>query len=251
MTDSNLQMLRAHELDLAASMLRPGMRVLELGGGNGYQAARLTAMGMEVTSIDVARAPGEMHHPVGLYDGHRIPCPDGDFDVVFSSNVLEHVAHLDAMMLEIGRVLKSGGLAVHVLPTPTWRLWTSLAHYPYMAGRIWLRLTGKRRAPPPAVACGDQSLPSAYALGTWQRLARLLGDGPHGEYSSAVAELWYYSRRRWLSVFARAGFRQVSDRPSGVLYTGYALFPGLTVKTRQGLAALLGSATRIYVLTKP
>lgn len=251
MTDSNLQMLRAHELDLAASMLRPGMRILELGGGNGYQAARLTALGMEVTSIDIARAPGEMHHPVEQYDGHRIPRADGSFDVVFSSNVLEHVAHLDAMMLEIRRVLKDGGIAVHVLPTPAWRLWTSLAHYPYMAGRIWRRLSGKRRTTPPADTCGDQSPSSAHALGTWQRLGRLLGDGPHGEYSSALAELWYYSRRRWLGVFARAGFTLVNDRPCGILYTGYALFPGLKLKTRKRLASALGSATRIYALTKP
>ena len=38
---------------LAALDVRPGMRVLEIGAGTGYNAALLAALGAEVTSVDV------------------------------------------------------------------------------------------------------------------------------------------------------------------------------------------------------
>lgn len=42
-------------LMLAALQLRPGMRVLEVGAGTGYNAALMATLGAEVTSIDVQR----------------------------------------------------------------------------------------------------------------------------------------------------------------------------------------------------
>lgn len=51
--------------------------------------------------------------------GERIPFPGGFFDVVFCTNVLDHVASPDATLAEIRRVLKPVGrfvLAVEVFP---------------------------------------------------------------------------------------------------------------------------------------
>jgi len=42
-------------LMLAALALRPGMRVLEIGAGTGYNAALMAALGARVTSVDVQR----------------------------------------------------------------------------------------------------------------------------------------------------------------------------------------------------
>jgi hypothetical protein len=37
-------------------------------------------------------------------------------------------------------------------------------------------------------------------------MKRVLVPSPHGEYKSAAAELYYFSKRRWLRVFADNGF---------------------------------------------
>ena len=37
------------------------------------------------------------------------------------------------MLADTLRILKPGGIAVHILPTPSWRWWSIVAHYPFLA----------------------------------------------------------------------------------------------------------------------
>lgn len=116
--------VRKEEFFLVAQYFRPGLKVLEIGGGNGYQASLISATGANIISIDIATpSPGiQTYFPVQIYDGRHIPFPEEEFDVIFSSNVLEHIRDLEAIFSEIRRVIKPDGLIIHILPTPTWRL---------------------------------------------------------------------------------------------------------------------------------
>ncbi|WP_093014369.1 class I SAM-dependent methyltransferase [Sphingobium sp. YR768] len=52
-----------------------------------------------------------------VYDGRTMPFSDDHFDVVFSWGVMEHVADVPAVLAEIKRVLKPGGVAfIKVFP---------------------------------------------------------------------------------------------------------------------------------------
>ncbi len=51
-----------------------------------------------------------------IKDG-RLDFPDGFFDVVTSNQVFEHVTDLDAVLDEINRVLKPGGVTLHLFPS--------------------------------------------------------------------------------------------------------------------------------------
>lgn len=245
----SLDELRADEFNGVKHHFRPGFRILEIGGGTGYQASLIAAEGAIVDSIDIVETPPSVqtYFPVRVYDGRYVPFPDEHFDVVFSSNVLEHIPHLEAALSEIRRVMKADGLAIHILPTPTWRTWTSLAHYVHIARRISSLFGG----------CGHkaESLSAGHdgpgSTAGWRRmLKRLLGDGPHGEYPSALSELWYFSHRRWTSLFQKNGFQVLETRPSNIFYTGYGVFPSVSMEKRRALARILGSATRIYILRK-
>ena len=241
-----LNELRQEEFNRIRKFIHPGDQVLEVGGGTGYQAQLIVTTGAHVDSIDVAPPPKarETYYPVTLYNGRDIPFPDGRFDVVFSSNVLEHVLHPTDLLAEIRRVLKDGGLAIHVLPTPTWRLWTSLARYPHLVRRI-VRAGAKGTA---AIAMAAEAAEVRPAF--WRRLRRALWDGPHGEYPTAVSELWYFSRRRWERVFRENGFDILEAEPAHLFYSGYTIFPGMGLTARRKLAALLGSSTRCFVMRK-
>lgn len=81
-------------------------------------------------------------------------------------------------------------------------------------------------------------------------LMRLLLAGPHGEYRSAAAELWYFSERRWRAVFERCGFAVIEVEPTHLFYTGYAVLPSLALPRRRFLSHVLGSATNVFVLRK-
>ena len=244
--------IRAKELDHVLPFIEPGMQVLEIGGGTGYQANLIAKSGATVVSIDVAPPPsGENYFPVMIYDGRTLPFEDSSFDVVFSSNVLEHIPDLQKTLSEIRRVMKVNGLAIHVLPTPAWRFWTSLSHYIYIAQRLGSVVGGRRKMATSGQAGAHTEVAAKVAARGWRYvLKRIFMAGPHGEYPSAISELWYFSRRRWLNVFNENGFELVEDRPSRLFYTGYAVFPSITINSRRTLSRVIGSATRVFVLRK-
>lgn len=49
-------------------------------------------------------------------DNDTIPFPDRHFDLIISDQVFEHVLHQEEAFREIYRVLKEGGVSVHVIP---------------------------------------------------------------------------------------------------------------------------------------
>ena len=93
MTNPNLESLRRAETDLLFAHLRPGMRVLELGGGNGLQARLLQERGCAVTSLDIPgrEQPAVQHFPVQDYDGIHIPAANESFDANEVSNPHEFI----------------------------------------------------------------------------------------------------------------------------------------------------------------
>lgn len=51
-----------------------------------------------------------------FYDGKHLPFENDSFDVIFSSEVFEHVFNLHELLLEIKRVLKPGGKLIFTCP---------------------------------------------------------------------------------------------------------------------------------------
>jgi SAM-dependent methyltransferase len=153
---SYLDRVRYAELCSVRSLFPDSGSVLEIGGGNGYQAAVLKSWGLQVVSIDVDTQGiwTERYFDVTGYDGKTLPVADRTVDVIFSSNVLEHIAEdaLQALLTEMRRALAPGGFAVHLVPTPVWRLWTIMAHYPWLILRVIRRTSGGEGMVQPSVA---------------------------------------------------------------------------------------------------
>ena len=103
--------------------LQPGERVLDVGVGPGFLAADMAAaVGQDglVCGIDPSdsmlalagrRAVVPLAAPLQLQRGDacHVPYPDGSFDVVVSTQVLEYVDDIPAALAEIRRVLRPGG----------------------------------------------------------------------------------------------------------------------------------------------
>ncbi|HMC54373.1 MAG TPA: class I SAM-dependent methyltransferase [Gemmatimonadaceae bacterium] len=246
--EGHLERLRRTELDAVMRWVQPGSRVLELGGGSGYQASLMAQRGLDVTSIDIpagVRTPRQHFFDVQEYDGRTIPAEDASFDVVFSSNVLEHVPHLDHMTDEIRRVLKPGGLSVHIMPSSAWRWWTSVSYLPQFAKRI-LRIGRK----PAAAASSAPATPGTVRAPAWWR-AFTLPFEPHGEYANAISELYEFRRNKWRRLFEAHGFAIVAAEPIRLFYTGNMIAPSMTGHTRERLSRLLGPGSNVIVARKP
>ena len=245
----HLRTLRLAEIDDVARCLPPGGRILEIGAGTGEQAAELTHRGFDVTAIDLASSTYSANRVFNTvdYDGVNIPFPDQSFDVVFSSNVLEHAIELDRLEVEIQRVLRPGGKCIHLMPTPSWRLWSALTAFA-SAAQAGVRLS---------VALGGRGKePSSYSRQVGRAAYRFAGQvyeavrqPRHGERGNRFTELFYFTRGWWLRHFDDLGFRVVEARPAGLFYTGYmALGPRLSIPVRRRLAPWFGSACHWFVL---
>ena len=127
-TLKHLEDIRKYELGVVFKLLPPIGKILEIGAGTGWQAQALTKRGYEVSAIDLLSSNYKENRiwPVTEYDGVHIPFPDKTFDIVFSSNTLEHIPHVHNFQKEIHRVLKDDGVAIHILPSGSWRFWSNI-----------------------------------------------------------------------------------------------------------------------------
>lgn len=98
-----------------------GLAVLDLGCGTGRHALWLAAVGATVTALDFSegmlaearRKPGAAAVRFFAHDLHQpLPFAAGQFDLVVSGLVLEHLRELGGFFAEARRVLKPGGRAV-------------------------------------------------------------------------------------------------------------------------------------------
>ena len=245
MREGTLESIRRAEIEILRPFFTPGSRVLEIGGGSGYQARQIKEWGCSIFSIDLASRPlAVRYHPVVSYDGTNIPAQSNSFDIIFSSNVLEHVGNLAELFAEVRRVARPDAVIVHVLPSVWWRIWTSVAHYAFLVKA----LAGVRDAVP-GIDIG--SIPDrAKRQGALHLIRRALIAGPHGAYPSAFAEVYYFGARRWKRVFEENGFDVEKISPSGIYNSGYVILRSLDLERRRKLSKLLGSSTNIFVMRK-
>lgn len=103
-----------------------GKHVLDAGCGYGAFSAAAMARGAAVVSLDIAprlvtRTTARAGSRGVVADACRLPVRGETFDVVISSEMLEHTrAPLDALA-ELARVVRPGGLLVLTTPNRAWQ----------------------------------------------------------------------------------------------------------------------------------
>jgi SAM-dependent methyltransferase len=242
-------------LDIIGSKKPPGCRILEIGAGTGLQAKRLSEAGFRVDAIDLKSSSYRSSRvwPVTDYDGRDIPFADKSFDVIFSSSVLEHIPHLDAMLHEMRRVLKDDGIAVHIVPATSWALLSALTHYPYLcklAVRLLVRkFTAGRTSIISATESAQQGRINRFTPMEFFR--RVIMPPRHGERGVWLSELYYFSKPVWSRCFRNAGWSVTGYEKNGLFYSGNLIFGYLLdVKTRKFLGRKLFGVCHIFTLAK-
>ena len=119
--DSSVQ-VSAHQLVgrvLAEMSSRGILNVLDVGCGRGDSRARLARscfnmqwFGLDIMTSGEARTRTESRLRMAYYDGAQFPFASDVFNIVFCRQVFEHVAHPQAVMNEIQRVLSPAGVLV-------------------------------------------------------------------------------------------------------------------------------------------
>jgi SAM-dependent methyltransferase len=208
----HVMLIRQYELEIVVRLMPDSGKLLEVGSGAGWQAFRLAEKGYDVSAIDLVSSNLKAYQiwPVIDYDGVRIPFGDNTFDIVFSSNVLEHISELRLFQQELHRVLDSDGLAVHIVPSGLWRWWTNITHI---------------------IKCW--SLPKS-----------------HGEHAgNAWIEIFFFSRKYWQGFFEDTGWEVITYTTNELFYTGHStLNRVLSIKIRHLMSYILGSSCHVFAL---
>lgn len=167
-----------------------GAMVVEIGSGLGGKIVRLQQEEVDVVGIEfnpnnchISRLRGMRYgFANGAINGaaETLPIRDDTADVVVAYEVLEHVFDPIAMLREMRRVLKPGGVAFITVHNR----WTLLDHH----FGIW----------------GISYMPRKVA----DALLRRLGKGPFGHTSGvqSLSEMHYYSWGRFRAVCKELGF---------------------------------------------
>jgi SAM-dependent methyltransferase len=129
---------RAYDMALEiARVVHRSSQVLDVGCGNGYIAHHLSAMlGTSVIGIDVTDttdAPIDYRQ----FNGRDFPLPDDSCDAVVLAYVLHHAQDVYAVLSEIKRVLRPGGLAMiyEDIPETPWDRFICWTHDLQWRGR--------------------------------------------------------------------------------------------------------------------
>jgi SAM-dependent methyltransferase len=144
-------------VDFKRLHLTPGQRVLDLGCGEGRHAitawleAPVEVVGVDLAASALATAgrrardfePGTGGDGRALSwvrgSGLSLPFADSSFDRVICAEVLEHIGDYQAMLAEIRRVLKPGGVLAVSVPrfVPEWVCWRlSHAYHQVEGGHV-------------------------------------------------------------------------------------------------------------------
>ena len=126
-SEEMLESLRRYTAEASAAYLlpylRPGLRVLDVGCGPGTISVGLAkaiapgemhGVDMEESQIDLARSVAKMNgQDNALFhvgDVMDLPFEEGSFDVAHCHNVFMHIPDTAAVLAEVKRVLKPGGI---------------------------------------------------------------------------------------------------------------------------------------------
>jgi SAM-dependent methyltransferase len=189
--------------------VRPGDRVLDVGSGFGRHVYECARRGAHVVALDFAEdevtqtrdtltAMIEAHeiearNLIGVLrgDARRLPFPTSSFDVVITSEVLEHIQDDVTAIAEMVRVLRPGGRFAATVPawlpeTINWKLSDDYHAPKRVGGHVRIYAKTELRAKLRAAGLDVDGHHRAHALHSpywWLKCAV----GPHNDDHPAVA----------------------------------------------------------------
>jgi len=186
-------------------------RALELGAGDGFQSRLLVRHTRSLLSTDINpdRLQPEPHPKIeyGVCDAEDLPYRDREFDLIFSSNLLEHLEDPVAAVARMALSLRDNGIMVHTVPNRFWKALHMGLFYPSQLLSLVERATGQGQPQGPRFDNNARAVPRGDGRASFLR--RRLWPPPHGVSGSNMQEFVRFGRGYWTGVFAEAGLELV------------------------------------------
>ena len=229
--------IREHEIDNLDAIFRKyliknkkkNLKILEIGAGDGHMSSLLINKGWNIIATDPKpRTP--MKTNVIKMNVFNLSYDSNSFEIIFSSNVLEHIQNLPLALAEMKRVLKKKGIMVHTVPTVPIIIFTFVINPIAYFRNIILALQG------------------IVALRIVNPLNFIYTKG-HGISKTAFHAIFKWRKKKWKKVFKDINIKIIYSYRLNLAYSLHKTFPFKFMKLRHLLGRSLGSAD-IYVLQK-
>lgn len=218
-------LVRGRELVNLLSLAKIGNlgKVLEIGCGNGFVAALLSARSKEVVATDLF-SPDSVSHTIGMESARKliariapgnvtlmgssagsIPFRDETFDAVFSLYTMQYLKERAPALKEIKRVIKKDGFVVLVVPNFTERIFGVIQFYVYFLVKFFNKIVSKTHKRVNGNNDADTDRLDMERLKKNYKYFPF--PGPHGAYKNSAVELIRHIPANWNNEFRKAGFK--------------------------------------------
>ncbi|MEW6722312.1 MAG: class I SAM-dependent methyltransferase [Candidatus Micrarchaeota archaeon] len=106
-----------------AGRYKKGMRMADFGcGSSSWNTGKLPVTGVDInrTMLEFGKRQGFISEGiVGDFTEQKLPLPDGSFDLIVISEVLEHIDNPEKAVNEARRLLRDGGWLIVTVPLDT------------------------------------------------------------------------------------------------------------------------------------
>ena len=117
------------------------LEILDIGCGSGANSLALAKKGHKLHGVDISKVAIQQYQEHG-FDGRvsdiegGLDYPDASFDLVFCSEVIEHLTGPELLASEVSRILKPGGQLVLSTPNSAFWLYRVLGLFGYTVSEL-------------------------------------------------------------------------------------------------------------------
>lgn len=191
-------------------------QALELGCGDGryskylaFYCKKLTAMEYNERRL-TAKSDEKTDFIIG--DAQDLSqFGDNDMDLIFSSNLIEHLPDIDRALRECRRVVKEGGLIIHTVPNRTWKFFHLLLYYPFALKIVFLKIFSPEKAKVLLeLVSPDVGMDSSLRMQSGSfSIKKYLLPQTHGISRSHFGEFKTWGEMHWRNAFEKNGMEVV------------------------------------------
>lgn len=201
---------------------------LELGAGDGFVSSFLSSYTEKLICTDLNEnrltKSSEDNIEYRIVDAEEVGSVFGEreFDLIFSSNLLEHLPNVEKAIEGMRKVLKDDGICVHLMPNRAWVLVMILLHFPNKvvknADKLLIKFFGSKeekgqRAERRNKRVGGNNVKSKKKRQFF--LFKPFVARPHGVSDTLFKEFIAFGKSNWIKIFEDAGFEVVAVKPLG------------------------------------
>ena len=259
----NLNEFKRKETDIVrrSCNFREFRNCLELGAGSGVQTKMLKAFCDKVVATDLNEQRLMKSSQVDGIERRVLDAEllseqlvEESFDLIFSSNLLEHLVRPDDCLKGCLAALDDQGLIVHVVPNPTWRSLCTLVHPVAKIRNLLSRLFVSSKAGvwvqprdkfPHSGQGNNLKLNRATPHGSLAKFKRYL-PAVHGVSDGLIEETLRFRLAAWRNLFEKNGL-EIITIAKGPVATGH----GLGFASLKGFLESVGvSSEYVFVMRK-